>query len=305
MPAAPHVESHFTASATVRDVVIGMADGLTVPFALAAGISGALAASANATRLVVTAGLAEIAAGSIAMGLGGYLAAKTDSEHYASEREREIRETVELPDVETEEVAKVFREYGLSETQMAPVVQAICGNQNHWVDFMMRFELGLEAPDPRRANRSAVTIAASYVVGGLIPLAPYMAVCRRDLRSAVLRGYHPNCAGSIWICEEQLHRNFALEGCISNRSDRWHCRRGGVRIGPAGELNDLRDRRGQNPWTHPQPQNLPLIRFHHLEAQPFVIQLLAGAWHVTRDVIEQARHGNGRLIGFVREFDPE
>lgn len=174
MPAAPHVESHFTASATVRDVVIGMADGLTVPFALAAGISGALAASANATHLVVTAGLAEIAAGSIAMGLGGYLAAKTDSEHYASEREREIRETVELPDVETEEVAKVFREYGLSEAQMAPVVQAICSNQNHWVDFMMRFELGLEAPDPGRANRSAVTIAASYVVGGLIPLAPYM-----------------------------------------------------------------------------------------------------------------------------------
>lgn len=176
MPAAPHVESHFTASATVRDVVIGMADGLTVPFALAAGISGALAASANATRLVVTAGLAEIAAGSIAMGLGGYLAAQTDAEHYASEREREIRETVELPDVETEEVAKVFREYGLSEAQMAPVVQAICANQNHWVDFMMRFELGLEAPDPGRANRSAVTIAGSYVVGGLIPLAPYMAL---------------------------------------------------------------------------------------------------------------------------------
>jgi len=176
MPAAAHVESHFTASATVRDVVIGMADGLTVPFALAAGISGALAASANATRLVVTAGLAEIAAGSIAMGLGGYLAAQTDAEHYASEREREIRETVELPEVETEEVAKVFREYGLSDAQMAPVVQAICANQNHWVDFMMRFELGLEAPDPGRANRSAVTIAASYVVGGLIPLAPYMAL---------------------------------------------------------------------------------------------------------------------------------
>ncbi len=174
MPTAPHVESHFTASATVRDVVIGMADGLTVPFALAAGLSGAVAA--NATRLVVTAGLAEIAAGSIAMGLGGYLAAKTDAEHYASEREREIRETVELPDVETEEVAKVFREYGLSDTQMAPVVEAICGNQKNWVDFMMRFELGLEPPEPGRANRSAVTIAASYVVGGLIPLAPYMSL---------------------------------------------------------------------------------------------------------------------------------
>ena len=172
MPSAPHVESHFTASASVRDVVIGMADGLTVPFALAAGISGAVAA--NATRLVVTAGLAEIAAGSIAMGLGGYLAAQTDSEHYAAEREREILETVELPDVETEEVAKVFREYGLSDAQMAPVVQAIVGNQKNWVDFMMRFELGLEQPEPGRANRSAITIAASYVVGGLIPLAPYM-----------------------------------------------------------------------------------------------------------------------------------
>ncbi len=134
-----------------------------MPFALAAGISGAVAATAEATRLVVTAGLAEIAAGSIAMGLGGYLAAKTDSEHYESEREREMRETVELPQVETEEVAKVFREYGLSEAQMAPVVTAICSDQKSWVDFMMRFELGLEAPDPRRANRSAITIAASYV----------------------------------------------------------------------------------------------------------------------------------------------
>jgi len=174
MPSTPHIESHFTASATVRDVVIGMADGLTVPFALAAGISGAVAATAQGTRLVVTAGLAEIAAGSIAMGLGGYLAAKTDSEHYESERQRELRETVELPQVETEEVAKVFREYGLSEAQMAPIVTAICGDQKSWVDFMMRFELGLEPPDPRRANRSAITIAASYVVGGLIPLAPYM-----------------------------------------------------------------------------------------------------------------------------------
>jgi vacuolar iron transporter family protein len=176
MPTSEHVESHFTASASVRDVVIGMADGLTVPFALAAGITAAVAASANATRLVVTAGLAEIAAGSIAMGLGGYLAAKTDAEHYASEREREIRETVELPEVETEEVAKVFREYGLTDAQMAPVVQAICGNQEHWVDFMMRFELGLERPQPGRANRSALTIAASYVIGGLIPLAPYMSL---------------------------------------------------------------------------------------------------------------------------------
>jgi VIT1/CCC1 family predicted Fe2+/Mn2+ transporter len=174
MPVTPHVEKHFTASETVRDIVIGMADGLTVPFALAAGISGAVATSPHATVLVVTAGLAEIAAGSIAMGLGGYLAAKTDAEHYASERDREVRETVELPDQEVEEVAKVFRDYGLDDHQMAPVVNAICSDQKRWVDFMMRFELGLEAPDPRRARRSASTIAASYVFGGLIPLAPYM-----------------------------------------------------------------------------------------------------------------------------------
>jgi VIT1/CCC1 family predicted Fe2+/Mn2+ transporter len=174
MPSTPHVESHFTASASVRDVVIGMADGLTVPFALAAGITGAIASNPAASALVVTAGLAEIAAGSIAMGLGGYLAARTDVEHYESERDREIRETVELADVETEEVAKVFREYGLSEAQMAPVVTAICSDQKRWVDFMMRFELGLEEPDPKRATRSAFTIAAAYVFGGLIPLAPYM-----------------------------------------------------------------------------------------------------------------------------------
>ncbi len=174
MPVTPHVEKHFTATETVRDIVIGMADGLTVPFALAAGISGAVASSPYATTLVVTAGLAEIAAGSIAMGLGGYLAAKTDFQHYTSEREREVRETIELPDQEVEEVAAVFRQYGLSEAEMSPVVNAICSDQKRWVDFMMRFELGLEAPDPRRAHRSASTIAASYIFGGLIPLAPYM-----------------------------------------------------------------------------------------------------------------------------------
>jgi len=170
MPATPHVEAHFTSSAMVRDVVIGMADGLTVPFALAAGISGAVAAS----RLVVTAGFAEIAAGSIAMGLGGYLAARTDAEHYESEREREIRETVELRDHEIEEVAHVFRSYGMTEEQAAPVVKAITSDQKRWVNFMMRFELGLEEPDPKRAVRSALTIAGAYIFGGLIPLAPYM-----------------------------------------------------------------------------------------------------------------------------------
>jgi VIT1/CCC1 family predicted Fe2+/Mn2+ transporter len=174
MPSVEHVEKHFTATAAVRDIVIGMADGLTVPFALAAGLTSAATALAKGTGIIVTAGFAEIAAGSIAMGLGGYLAAKTDSEHYASELKREYEETVELPDVETEEVAKVFREYGLTEEQMAPVVSAIIGNQKRWVDFMMRFELGLEEPDPGRAGRSAATIAASYIVGGLVPLAPYI-----------------------------------------------------------------------------------------------------------------------------------
>jgi len=171
MPATPHVEKHFAASATVRDVVIGMADGLTVPFALAAGLTGVAGAK---THLVVIAGLAEIAAGSIAMGLGGYLAARTDYDHYESEKAREIRETVEIPDLEREEVADVFRGYGMAEEAIAPVVDAIAADQKRWVDFMMRFELGFEEPDPKRALHSALTIAGSYILGGLAPLAPYM-----------------------------------------------------------------------------------------------------------------------------------
>ena len=170
MPSAPHTEKHFEASESVRDVVIGMSDGLTVPFALAAGLSGTV----TQTGIVVIAGLAEIAAGSIAMGLGGYLAARTDRDHYLSEREREIRETVELPEKEREEVAEVFRGYGMTEKDIAPVVAAIASDQKRWVDFMMRFELGFEEPDPKRARNSAVTIALSYIVGGLVPLAPYM-----------------------------------------------------------------------------------------------------------------------------------
>ena len=184
MPSTPHVEHHFTAPEMVRDVVIGMSDGLTVPFALAAGISGAIASNPHASALVVTAGFAEIAAGSIAMGLGGYLAAKTDEEHYASELKREYEETVELPIVETEEVAKVFRDYEMTEEQMAPVVAAITGNQKRWVDFMMRFELGLEEPNPKRARISALTIAFSYIVGGMIPLAPYILLA--DVRTGLL-----------------------------------------------------------------------------------------------------------------------
>src|SRR5438046_1698460 len=157
MPQTPHVERHFTASEAVRDIVIGMSDGLTVPFALAAGLSGAVAK----TSVVVTAGLAEVAAGSIAMGLGGYLAAKTDAEHYASERRREVRETEQMPEQEEAEVADVFRGYGLPEEHVGPVVAAIRAESSRWVDFMMRFELGLEAPDPDRARAIALTIALS------------------------------------------------------------------------------------------------------------------------------------------------
>src|SRR5215467_4653873 len=142
MPYTPHVEQHFTAGLVVRDAVIGLSDGLTVPFALAAGLTGAV----DSTAVVVTAGLAEIAAGSIAMGLGGYLAGKTDVEHYAMERAREVEETEKLPDREREEVADIFRSYGLNDAAVTQVVAAISRDQQQWVDFMMHFELGLEAP---------------------------------------------------------------------------------------------------------------------------------------------------------------
>lgn len=175
-----HRETHFTASAVVRDVVIGMSDGLTVPFALAAGLSGAV----GSTSLVVTAGAAEIAAGAIAMGLGGYLAARTDVEHFRAEHERERREIEEVPEVEAGEVTEILRSYGLDEDQCARVVEGLRQHPKRWVDFMMRFELGLDEPDPGRARASALTIAASYVAGGFVPLAPY--VLLREMRTALL-----------------------------------------------------------------------------------------------------------------------
>jgi VIT1/CCC1 family predicted Fe2+/Mn2+ transporter len=170
MPQTPHVEVHFTASEVVRDVVIGMSDGLTVPFALAAGLSGAV----SSAGIIVTAGLAEIAAGSIAMGLGGYLAAKSDADHYAVERRREQQEIIEMPREEMNEVADIFREYGVAEEHIEPVVEAMRQRPKQWVDFMMRFELGLERPNPKRARISAAVIAGAYIAGGLIPLSPYM-----------------------------------------------------------------------------------------------------------------------------------
>ncbi len=170
MPRTPHIERHFTGSEHVRDIVIGMSDGLTVPFALAAGLSGAV----NVTHVIVVAGLAEIAAGSIAMGLGGYLAAKSDSEHYETERQREYREIRDMPFEEKREVQQILEGYGMSPAESAPAVHAMSERPDDWVDFMMRFELGLEKPDPKRALTSASTIAGSYVAGGMIPLGPYI-----------------------------------------------------------------------------------------------------------------------------------
>jgi len=167
-----HTEHHFEATEAVRDIVIGLSDGLTVPFALAAGLSGAVA---NA-HIVVLAGLAEIAAGSIAMGLGGYLAARGDAEHYASELLREQTEIVTRPRDEEEEIYEIFSQYAVSREAATPVLKALQANPTAYVDFMMRFELGLEAPAENRAHRSALTIAVSYILGGFVPLLPYMLV---------------------------------------------------------------------------------------------------------------------------------
>lgn len=169
-PGPPHEEKHFTQNELVRDLVIGTADGLTVPFALAAGLSGAVAAN----PLIVTAGLAEIAAGCVAMGLGGYLAARTQADHYAAERRREEQETHDYADRERWEVAAILHRYGVRGDALRMAVDSICADRKRWVDFMMRFELDLQEPQPDRAAKSAVAIGGAYVVGGLIPLAPYM-----------------------------------------------------------------------------------------------------------------------------------
>jgi VIT1/CCC1 family predicted Fe2+/Mn2+ transporter len=174
MPAVQghHYEKHEGGIAFVRDVVLGMSDGLTVPFALAAGISGAIAAS----HIVVTAGMAEIAAGGISMGLGGYLAARTHSDYYRSEESRERQEVQTVPDVERAEIAEIFEKYGLRDESLERAVAAVTSDHDRWVDIMMRFELGLEKPIPGRDLRSALTIGGSYVVGGLVPLAPYILI---------------------------------------------------------------------------------------------------------------------------------
>lgn len=164
-----HQENHFKSSDLVKDIVIGMADGLTVPFALAAGLSGAVSSNA----LIITAGIAEVVAGSIAMGLGGYLAGKTEVEHYQAELKREYAEVENVPERERQEVKDVFANYGISPKLQDEVANEIIQDKKKWVDFMMRFELGMEKPDERRAAKSAFNIGMSYVVGGIIPLIGY------------------------------------------------------------------------------------------------------------------------------------
>ncbi len=166
---ASHQENHVQSSQALKDLVLGMADGLTVPFALAAGLSGAV----DSTHIIVIACLSEIAAGGIAMGLGGYLAAKTEADHYQSEYQREVFEIETLPEVETKETAEILQDFGVKEPDLSVVVEAIKSDPKKWVDFMMRFELGLDKPCPSRLIMSPLRIGLAYVFGGLIPLIPY------------------------------------------------------------------------------------------------------------------------------------
>jgi vacuolar iron transporter family protein len=184
MDAHNHEEEHLESSDFLRDVVIGMSDGLTVPFALAAGLTGAVANSS----IIVIAGIAEIVAGSIAMGLGGYLAGKTEQDHYSSELRREYSEVERVPEMEKKEVKEFFENIGLSEELQIQATEEIAKDKKQWVDFMMKFELGLDKPDPKRATKSATNIGISYAVGGIIPLSPYFFIydSREALKFSVI-----------------------------------------------------------------------------------------------------------------------
>jgi predicted membrane protein (TIGR00267 family) len=182
-----HHESHFQSSDLVTDIVIGMSDGLTVPFALAAGLSGAV----DSTHVIVIAGLAEVVAGSIAMGLGGYLAGKTEIDHYNSEVKREEYEVDNMPDKEKEEVRVIFANMGMSEETTHQIVEEMSKDKEKWVDFMMRYELGLEKPDAQRAAKSGMNIGLSYIVGGLVPLSPYF------ILSSPIDGLKWSCAITV------------------------------------------------------------------------------------------------------------
>jgi VIT1/CCC1 family predicted Fe2+/Mn2+ transporter len=182
-----HQEGHFKQPAFIRDVIIGLSDGITVPFALTAGISGAI----DSNAIIITAGLAEICAGSIAMGLGGYLSAKTEEEHYFAELGREYKEVETMHEREKEEVREVFAAYGLSPASQDLIVDELCKDKDKWVEFMMRYELGLDKPEVNRARKSALNISISYIVGGLIPLMGYM------FTSNTSQGLKDSCAITI------------------------------------------------------------------------------------------------------------
>ncbi|MBZ5858315.1 VIT1/CCC1 transporter family protein [Flavihumibacter profundi] len=164
-----HVENHLKSSEFITDIVIGMSDGLTVPFALAAGLSGAV----SSNKIVITAGIAEIVAGCIAMGLGGYLAGRTELEHYQSELKREYDEVERVPEREMQEVKDVFADYGISTEGQNLIALELAKDKTKWVNFMMKFELGLEEPNANRARNSALTIGVAYFIGGLLPLSAY------------------------------------------------------------------------------------------------------------------------------------
>jgi VIT1/CCC1 family predicted Fe2+/Mn2+ transporter len=165
-----HTEHHAVLGPVVREAILGLSDGITVPFAIAAGL---VSASTDAT-IIIAAVLSEIVAGSISMGLGEYLAMNTEAEHYARERKREESETENKPEVEKQEVADIFQKFGLSEEESERVTASLSTRKKDWVDFMMRFELGLLEPDKRQALKGGVTIALAYALGGLIPLSPYI-----------------------------------------------------------------------------------------------------------------------------------
>ena len=207
-----HREQHFEAGEMVRDIVLGMSDGLTVPFALAAGLAGAI----NTSSIVVVAGLAELAAGAISMGLGGYLAARSDFEHYQRERCREVREIKQVPDEEKAEVRDVFRNYGLQDEEIRPIVETLSRRPKDWIDFMMRFELGLEEPDPKRAFISAATIGLSYAAGGLIPLAPYFFI--------------GNAREALWVSVGLTMVSLFVFGFVKGKYTGVHALRGGLQM---------------------------------------------------------------------------
>lgn len=164
-----HTEKHLKSSEFITDIVIGMSDGLTVPFALAAGLSGAV----SSNSIVITAGIAEIVAGCIAMGLGGYLAGKTEQEHYQSELQKEYAEVESIPEKEMNEVKEIFAAYGIDEAGQQLLATQLAADKTKWVNFMMKFELGLEEPNANRARNSALTIGLAYLVGGFLPLTAY------------------------------------------------------------------------------------------------------------------------------------